>query len=279
MLYSELYARALESITETETDPREKALEVQILMERAFHLNRTRFWITKRDPVTDQQGLEKFYCSLERLKKGEPLAYIIGEKPFFDSLFYVNEHVLIPRADTELLVEKALAITPRPVNVLEIGAGCGNIAISIARRQPVRVVATEKSLKALAVLKKNIARYRLGDQVTAIQADMFPDIAEDFDLIISNPPYISEKEWKELPLGIRDFEPRMALVGGSTGTEIMEKIIAASPSYLKSGGSIMMEIGYNQRKMVGEYLKKQGFGGIRFHPDINRIHRVVSATR
>lgn len=278
VIYSELYSLALKTIRETNTDDSEKPLEIQILIERAFNLSRTRFWIKKQDVITDQNGLKKFLNYLRRLQKGEPLAYILREKHFFNSLFYLNRNVLIPRTDTELLVEKALELKPRPVNVLEIGAGCGNICISIANQIPVWIVATEKCPKALAVLKKNITRHRLTDRISAVKADLFPE-KKDFDLIISNPPYISEEEWDDLPGQIREYEPRMALVGGSLGIEIMEIIAARSPVYLKSGGSLLLEIGYNQKKMVEKFLKNHDFGQICFHKDINGIDRVVSAVR
>ncbi len=279
MLYSELYTQAFGTIKATTPDYPQKALEIQILIERSFNLSRTQFWMKKQSKITDKNGLIKFYRYLKRLNTGEPLAYILRERHFFSETFYINRNVLIPRPDTELLVEKALESMPHPAKILEIGAGCGNIAISIATRTHSRVVATEKSKKAFYVLKKNIHLHHLEAKVLALNTDLFPENKNGFNLIISNPPYISEKEWNTLPINIKNFEPRLALVAGPAGIEIIEKIILKSPSYLKPSGLLLLEIGYNQKKMVNDILRSHGFRHIHFYKDINRIDRVASARR
>jgi release factor glutamine methyltransferase len=269
--YRDLYTLALRRIGEPE-----KALDIQILIEKAFQLSRTRFWIDMDKTIGNLTHLRRFYRYLNRLSQHEPLAYILKEKEFFSQPFFINKNVLIPRPETEVLVERALELIPQPAHICDIGTGCGSIAVILAQKTGSKVWAVDSSPEALYVLKKNIHRHGLKGRIVACRADLFPQKKRLFDLIVSNPPYLSLQEWQALPAHIKHYEPRAALLAGERGSEILEQIIRRSPRYLKPGGSILLEIGFGQQAEVNRLLRQSGFKDIRFFEDINRIPRVAS---
>jgi release factor glutamine methyltransferase len=274
VLYSELFARSLQKLGRHEL-----TAAVEVLIERAFNLSRTQFWIRRNQEIDNARKLAAFRRAFSRLLKDEPLAYITGEKEFYSHPFTVNRRVLIPRPETEFLVEKALALNPPPATILDIGAGSGNIAVSLALRSDARVWALEKSRAAHSVLKRNIARFALGTSIIPLLADLFPGRPIRFDLIVSNPPYLSCREWDRLPRMIRDFEPREALVAGPKGTEVIEEIICRAPGFLNAGGCLLLEAGKGQHRRVSRLLTESGFSGIEWIRDFQGIPRVVLARR
>lgn len=275
MLYSELFAAHLKRIK-----PGELSAAVEVLLEKAFAISRTQFWIIKNQPVRDGVGLRRFRRYFSRLLAAEPLAYILKEKEFFGEKFVVSPAVLIPRPETELLVEKALELLGnKPARILDSGAGSGCIAIILALRSFSTVTALELSRPALGVLKKNIARFGLQGKVKALRGDFFPAASEPFEMIVANPPYLSESDWDDLPPGIKNFEPRTALVAGADGTEALQKIIAGAYGHLSPGGHLLLEIGRGQLRPVRAFLKTAGFRGIDFRRDYAGIPRVISARR
>ena len=272
MKYSDLYFSSINKIKD-----KEKTLDIQILIEKAFSLTKSQFWIKKNDETENKTGLNKFYRYFKRLKNEEPIAYILKEKEFFSENFYINKNVLIPRPETEILVEKAMGLKPSPSKILDIGAGSGIISIILAKKLNTKVISVEKSKKSIYVLKKNILIHRVENKVIPVLADLFPKNYDKFDLIISNPPYLSAIDWEKSPLNIKKFEPRSSLVSGKNGTEIIKKIIINSPDYLKKEGTILVEIGYNQKEIVEKILKKRGFLNISFFNDYNNIQRIAYA--
>ena len=158
-------------------------------------------------------------------------------------------------------------------------AGSGNIAIVLALKSRSKVTALDMSRPALKVLQKNIARFRLQKKVRLLAADLFPKKAEHFDLVISNPPYLSLKDWDDLPPGIKLFEPMTALVAGPTGTEALEKIIAGVPRHLKPGGHLLLEIGQGQLRTVRAFLNAAGLRETECILDYGGIPRVIAACR
>lgn len=273
MLYSELFAAYLKQLKTGEL-----STAVEILIEKAFAISRTQFWIKKNQSVRDRRGLRKFRRYFRRLLANEPLAYILKEKEFFGEKFMVSPAVLIPRPETELLVEKALAIIgKKPARILDVGAGSGCISIVLALKSRVMVTALEISPPALRVLKKNIARFGLQKRVKAIKADFFPKKPVLFQMIVANPPYLSKKDWDVLPPGIKGFEPRGALLAGQAGTEALEKIIAGAPGYLQSGGYLLLEIGQGQLRAVRIFLKRAGLRETQCIRDYGGIARVIAA--
>ncbi len=273
MLYAELFAAALKQI-----DRDEFSTAVEALIEKAFAISRTRFWIIKNQPVRDGNGLRKFRRYFRRLLAHEPLAYILGEKEFFGEKFAVSPAVLIPRPETELLVEKSLCLLGgAPSRVLDIGAGSGNISIVLALKSRARVTAVEASRPALRVLKKNIARFAMRKRIAAVAADFFPKKTGLFHLIVANPPYLSQEDWLALPPGIRRFEPRTALAAGPAGTEALETIVARAPAYLHPGGHLLLEIGQGQLRAVRAFLKGAGLREMEVARDYRGIPRVIVA--
>ena len=275
MLYSELFAAHLEQLKKGELSS-----VVEVLIEKAFAISRTQFWIKKNQPVRDAAGLRKFRRYFARLLANEPLAYILKEKEFFGEKFIVNPAVLIPRPETELLVEKALEILGNePARILDIGAGSGNMSIVMALKSRSMVTALEMSRTALHVLKKNIDRFGLQKRITALPGDLFPKKPEFFDMIIANPPYLSKEDWEASPPGIKHFEPKSALVAGPIGTEVLEKIVAGAPDHLSPGGHLLLEIGQGQRQAVQQFLAAADLQELECVRDYQNIERVVVACR
>jgi release factor glutamine methyltransferase len=287
VLYSELFAAALRAAGE-----KERPAAVEALIENAFAISRPRFWIQKNQPVQDANGLRRFRRHLRRLLAGEPLAYILGEKEFYGETLLISPAVLVPRPETELLVEKALellgrAAVPSPTalsghegpRVLDIGAGSGAIAIILALRSRAAVTALEKSRPALAVLKRNIARFGLQARVQPLRGDLFPRRTEPFQMIVANPPYLSRRDWRQAPASVRLYEPREALLAGPSGFEALARIVEHAPRWLKPGGWLLLEIGKGQRRAVSGFLKAAGLREVACVLDYAGIERVIVAQK
>jgi release factor glutamine methyltransferase len=274
VLYSELFSKSLKKFKD-----KDKSLDLQILLEFAFNLTREQSWIKKNEKITDNVGLKKFYRYRKRLLQNEPIAYILKQKEFYGETFYINKNVLIPRPETEILVEHAIEnINKKPANILDIGSGSGIIAILLAKLTGSTVTAVEKSRKAFYVLKKNIALHGVTGKVIPVYGDLFPAAANGFDMIVSNPPYVSEAEWQELAPGVKNHEPKEALEADEDGLLIIRRIIDGADYFLKPGGKLLMEIGYNQEASVRKILEASQFSRVEFFNDYSSIPRVVLAS-
>ena len=222
--------------------------------------------IAHGDEPVDAGALEEM---LRRRFAGEPLQYIRGRTEFFSREFLVDDRVLIPRPETELLVEAAIARTPRGGRVVDIGAGSGCIAISIERSRPdLRVFAVDVSLGALAMAASN--RRRLGSPVTLAAMNVLDSMRGSFDVVVSNPPYIAEADVETLATEVRDYEPRLALTPGPRGTEIIEHILAAAGRAV-----VMLEIGFGQEAAIRDLAAAHGLHVEDLLPDLAGIPRVV----
>jgi len=227
---------------------------------------------------------KKFFSQIKKRLKGIPLAYLTGEKEFWGLPFKVDASVLIPRPETELLVEKVLekTLSPDPV-IVDIGTGSGNIAISVAKHLGgAHIYATDISEQALTIARSNAQQLQV-TEVTFILGDLFVPLKtlgleNQCDFIVSNPPYISQAEWEELPPGIKEHEPRLALVPGETGLEMIKKIVLNAGKYLKPEGYLLLEIGYGQDKPVQELLQSQ-WEKIECFCDLAGIPRVLIAQK
>lgn len=281
MRYAELFNSSLEMFT---GETKNKSTDVEVLIREVFHLTKTQFWIKRNDIINDKRALRRFTRLRARLLKDEPLAYISGKKEAFSRDFIVNRHVLIPRPETEILIEAAidsLKSMTKPAMVLDIGSGSGVIAISLALETGIKAIAVEKSRGALFVLRKNITLHNVAAKVFPVRADLFPRSGKSgkplFDLIVSNPPYVAEEEWSELPPCVRNYEPKQALVAANEGLAIIERIAAKAREYLKPTGKILLEIGLGQKEKVEKIVGAAGFRCIEFLNDYSRIPRIVSA--
>ena len=224
------------------------------------------------------------FCDLiERRLAGEPIQYITGEAEFYGLPFHVNRDVLIPRPETEHLVEKVMALAAEFVRpkIVDVGTGSGAIAVALAHALPfAEITATDISADALAVAKANAARNGVADRVRFFKGDLLEAVAgEHFDIVISNPPYVPESDRTTLDVEVRDYEPAQALFAGEDGLQIYRRLIPAAFGALVPGGFLALEIGYGQRAGIEALLVREGFAGIEFIPDLQGIARVAVARR
>ncbi len=229
-------------------------------------------------PSLEKKAVE----SAERRIAGEPIAYILGEWEFYGLPLYVTKDVLIPRADTEIIVEAAVDLltgSKMDARILDLCCGSGCITCAVAHELPAsKIIAVDISHAALEICRKNIALNRLSSRAICMQADATmnpPASLGAFDMIISNPPYIASSEIAELDSSVRDYEPVWALDGGEDGLRFYKGIIKYWKSLLKEDGSILFEVGEGQAETVGEMLLSAGFRSVSFRKDTLGTDRVV----
>jgi release factor glutamine methyltransferase len=220
---------------------------------------------------------------LARRRAGEPMQYIAGETEFYGLPFAVSREVLIPRPETEHLVEKALALAaafPRP-RIVDVGTGSGAIAVALAAKLGnAEVCATDISAAALAVARANAVRNGVAGRVRFFEGNLLEPVAgERFDLVVSNPPYVPTRDRDSLSVEVRDFEPAQALFAGADGLAVYERLIPAAFAVLVAGGWALFEIGFGQREAVGGLLQAAGFGAMEFIADLQGIPRVAVGRR
>lgn len=232
-------------------------------------------------PETVAQQMED---SVRRLLEGEPLAYVLGEWEFYGLPLYVSQDVLIPRDDTvavaELAIRQGMFLDQNP-RILDLCCGSGCIGLAIASRvKDAKVTLADLSKEALAVAKKNVQRNRMGGRVSYFQADAMktaPAFLGKFDLIVSNPPYITEQEMQELPGSVKDYEPHMALCGGEDGLDFYRAITENFTPALKPGGFLCYEFGMGQGDAVCRILEENGYTILERSRDYNDRERAVLA--
>ncbi len=233
-------------------------------------------------PLTAEKELEKL---VRRRLSGEPVAYILGEREFYGRMFSVDGSTLIPRPETELLVEEALAFFQerKEVRFLDLGTGSGCIAVTLAAERPLwKGVAADISSDALYMARQNARRHGVVDSLEFLQADFtapMPLARHSFDLVVSNPPYISEEEYAFLDVGVKNFEPRSALVPGPEGLEHPRAVEAAARALLKGGGLFLMEHGYLQGSACRALCPDAYWMDIRTGQDFSGKDRFLSAVR
>jgi release factor glutamine methyltransferase len=255
-------------------DASEARSEVQALLQSVLRVNRA-YLLAHPERVLTEQEFSHYQPLLERRLQGEPLAYILGVREFFGLSFKVTSATLIPRSDTELLVELALArIASAGCRVLDLGTGSGAIALSIAHNRPdVEVMAVDASEAALSVAQENARRLEIRN-ASFVLGDWFSALAEQrFDLIVSNPPYISAND-RHLAQGDLRFEPASALASGVDGLDDIRRIISEAGAHLEPGGWLMLEHGYDQATQVRELLRGAGFENVKSDKDLAGIERV-----
>jgi release factor glutamine methyltransferase len=240
------------------------------------------FLISHATDDLNEETLETFAASVRRRALGEPQQYITGTQNFFGLEFAVNREVLIPRPETELLVEAALNLmdhSTTPQLICDIGTGSGCIAITLAHLRPTsRAVAVDISEGAIRVAKANANRHAVSDRVSFLVANAFESLVQKngFDLIVSNPPYVSATSLPGLQREVRDHEPLLALTPGDDGLTIIRRLIRESPAYLKPGGHLLFEIGFDQHEAVHDIIDSNVWRLLEIQPDLQGIPRIVA---
>lgn len=244
----------------------------------------SRAWLIAHDKKTVAQDvMANLALLVKRRLGGEPIQYIAGETEFYRMPFLVNRDVLIPRPETEHLVEKVIELAPafRRPRIVDVGTGSGAIAITLAHEWPdAEITAIEISEGALKLARSNAERLGLNDHVHFVQGDLLAPVGgEQFDIVVSNPPYVPERDRGSLSVEVRDYEPPQALFAGDDGLAIYRRLIPAAFSALVPGGYLVLEIGYGQSDSVGALLSAAGFVKVEFTADLQSIPRVVTARR
>lgn len=234
------------------------------------------FLLTYPDRILTAQQLEAFLHLVQRRIDGAPVAYLTGERDFYDLTFKVSEAVLIPRPETELLIELALQLIPsgRSCRILDLGTGSGAIAITLAKHRPqCEVTAVDLSPAAIAVAQWNARNLQMHN-LNFVTGSWFDELSgEKFDLIVSNPPYVADTD-PHLQQGDLRFEPSMALSAGDNGLSCIHHIIDEAPDHLVSSGWLLLEHGYDQAAACRQLLQEKDFSNICSHPDLAGIMRV-----
>lgn len=253
----------------------EAELDARYILEYITGLNSAQYFINSED-IIEKDKAEEFFRLIERRSKRIPLSYVIGTRDFFGLTFKVDENVLIPEQETELLVEEVIKHSEGK-SVLDMCTGSGCIAISIALfGKPSKVAASDISEKALEVARENAKSIKAGE-ISFIQGDMFENVTDKFDIIVSNPPYIETGEIDELMPEVRDYIPRLALDGDIDGLKFYRIISKEAVKKLNKNGRIFYEIGYNQSRAVASILFENGFTDITVIKDYSGLDRIVMA--
>jgi len=270
-------------------------LAAELLLMHA--LGRDRTWLyTHPEALLDTPGADKYFALIARRAAGEPTQYLTGKQEFWGLEFEVTPAVLIPRPETEHVMEVALArLGPRglkiymdtglpreKLRIADVGTGSGCLAVSLAYELPhADVFATDISARALEVARRNATRHVVADRIRFLRTDLLESLSQrsdSFDLIVSNPPYVASNEAGQLEREVRDHEPREALFGGATGVEIYARLIEQAGALLRSGGIIVLELGYNSAEHVRAILTEQkGWTNVTFANDLAGLPRVAAA--
>ncbi len=259
-------------------------LDAEVLLSHALGCKRLELYTRHEDEPSEEQRA-KFKDLVQQRLKGCPVAYLVGRKEFFSLEFEVNRDVLIPRPDTETVVDECLRLAKGMTApaVLDVGTGSGCLAAAVAKyHKTARFTATDVSAAALAVAGQNAARHGVAERIRFLQGDLYAPLpaGEQFDFILSNPPYIPHGDIPTLPVGVRDYEPHSALDGGADGYAVFDRLVAGAAERLKPGGYLLVEIGSAQEGPARRRIEAAGafeLGRIIFdgsgHPRVLRAMR------
>ena len=256
-------------------------LDSEILLSESINRDKKHIILNPKEILENKQ-LNNFNSLIERRRKGEPIAYLINKKEFWKNEFYVNENVLIPRPDTELIIDQVLKIYSKnsQLQILDIGTGSGCILLSILKeRTSFYGTGIDISKKSINVSKFNANRLKLDNRVKFYNSDVDNFKIGKYDLIVSNPPYIELLSLKYLEKDVVNFEPKLALSGGFDGFSKIRKVISKASTLIKKNGKLILEIGFKQRNKVKEILKKEGFYINRTLKDYGNNDRCIISTK
>ncbi len=295
MILRELLRQGAHLLAQTASD--EADLEAELLLARALGLDRVHLYQRLPEDVSPEQE-QAFRALLDRRLAHEPTAYILGHKEFYGLELEVTPAAIIPRPETEVLVELVVAFARErfgdaPFNVADIGVGAGAIAVAVAHELPnARVIATDVSQEALVLARRNAARHGLVDRIDFLPGDLFEplqgsahpepkpggsrDSSRRVDVIAANLPYVATPAWEQLPPEIREHEPRAGLDGGPDGLRLIERLLRQAPAHLKPGGALFVEIG-DDHGPAASALARDCFADARIQvkPDLQGLDRVL----
>ncbi len=263
------------------TSPR---LDAEILLAACLNADRLELYKNPEKSLSEEEN-GRFERWLARRVQGEPVAYIVGVKEFWSLPFEVNREVLIPRPETEILVEEVLQAAKElelsASAILEIGTGSGAIIVALARELPeARLTATDVSATALDCARRNACTHGVAGRIEFLCGSFFEPVSGIFDFVVANPPYIPATEFAGLPRGVKEYEPSLALLAGEEGTACHREIIAGSSRYLRKGGWLVMEMGDGQGEKITSILREASvFGEIAVRCDYGGVERVIKARK
>jgi release factor glutamine methyltransferase len=238
-------------------------------------------WLVDARREADPAARARFDRLLERRRQHEPVAYLLGEREFYGRSFQVTRAVLIPRPETELIVDEALTIAPSPGDIADIGTGSGCLAITLALELPsARLIATDISRAALDVARTNASRFGVEDRVAFVQGSLLADVPGPVELVVANLPYVAETDRPSLSREVADFEPGEALFGGPDGLALFRALLPSAARTVAPGGRLILEIGQGQLHQVRELVDDTpGLAFSHARPDLQGIPRIVVAQR
>ena len=256
-------------------------LDSEILLSKIIKKNR-KYLILNSNEELKKENIKSFDYLVKRRKKGEPIAYLINKKEFWKQNFYINQNVLIPRPDTETLVEETLKLfnVNSKLNMLDIGTGSGCILLSILKeRRNFFGTGIDISKKAINVARFNAKMHQLSNRVKFYNSDVDKFLIGKYDLILSNPPYVKRQDLKYLEVDVKGFEPKLALDGGKDGFLKTTKVISKTSTLLKRNGRFILEIGFGQKNRILSILKQNNFFINKVVKDYGKNDRCVISTK
>ncbi|MEX6588013.1 peptide chain release factor N(5)-glutamine methyltransferase [Paraclostridium bifermentans] len=278
MTIREILIKYMEELSSISDTPK---LDTEIILQKVLgDVDRLYIQLNLNKKLSDEQ-IEEFNRMIKERLDGRPIAYIVNNREFMGLDFFVEEGVLIPRPDTEPLVEEIIELTKgmEMLNIVDIGTGSGAISVSLAKYiDNCYVYSLDISEKALSIGKKNAVSNEVDSKIDFIESNLFSGIKDKnlkLDLIVSNPPYIRKKDIETLHTQVKDYEPYIALEGGEDGLDFYRSITKESVCYLKDGGILAFEVGHDQAKDVCDIMKDNGYSKIYTKKDLQGIDRVV----
>jgi len=263
-------------------------LDAEVLLSTIVDKNRA-WLLTHGNDAIESRFTAVYEGAIDRRSRREPLQYIVGKQEFWGLEFSVTPDVLIPRPETELVVEaavKRIGVAEKAATIIDLCTGSGCIAVSLAKERPsARIFATDKSEKALAVARENAGKHGVSDRIRFLEGNLLDPLAEldllgQADIITANPPYIPSGDLNGLQPEVRDYEPEIALIAGSAGTEIARRIIETAPSFLKKHGALIMEMGMGQVEELSKIVAATGaYSRPEILKDLAGIDRVIAAQK
>ncbi len=256
-------------------------LDSELLLSQIIKKDR-KFILLNLDKKIDQIDQNRFKDLIIKRTKGKPLAYLTGIKSFWKYDFKINEKVLIPRPDTEIIIEQVLRIykNKNNINFLEVGIGSGCLGLSILKeKKSFRATGVDLSQDCIEICKYNANKLGVGDRIKLLKSDVDNLIFRKYDLIVSNPPYIKKFDLNRLDKGVKNFEPKLALDGGLDGLSVTKKVIKKSSDLLKTNGKLILEISYDQKELVKKMLNENNFFINNIVKDLAKNNRCIVSTK